>query len=228
MSKYAESADFGSEMKGPDKILSALGNINSDQGQVLLPRNMQNKLIEKRTGVQVNNPYSVGPALMRYSPKKSVPVDQTMFYGHYANGDVAKLQHDAQVRNTDDVLKKFAGDLNPEDRKRPCRTFAPLRVSYDGGPDLSDKVIAAVVLKGGEIKRTATLVPDIVFTFFGVTGVITMTICLVREEKARDLAIAVTALYAMDSRTPLSIENFEKLYDAVRRKVVDREAIHNR
>jgi hypothetical protein len=225
---------FQGEFKdGPDQIMSTMRDINDirDKKLVLVPDSVKNDLIHKHTGVRVNNPMEIGPVLM--SSKAIVQGNQrrgkSLFHQHYIDPETAKAQHDSTMFNTDEILKKHIaqGNIRIEDTvDKVCRVFPPLRVRYNNMGDFSDKVIAVVVLKSGELKPTQEFVPDIVLTFHGRDGTITFTTCFINKNKMRDMMIAVTTLSAMKSRVPLNLSEFSKLYTGVWHQVLHHQVLH--
>jgi hypothetical protein len=217
--------DFSQDFNNREKLKHAMETISQVEKPVLVSTSVQNQLIEQKTGMPVNNPYSVGKALLQHVPRTETPLDKSIFYGHYIDKKVAEKQLSTTQINTDNVLKKFYSEV-PSTTQR-CRTFAPLRLRYDSKGDSSDKVLSIVVLKGGELKQTSKVVPDIVMTFHGVEGTITLTLCFINDSKMNDLMIAITSLYALDYKTSVSISDFSKLYDKVRYNVLRQQVLHN-
>jgi hypothetical protein len=185
-------------------VVNALINIRASSPTVLVPDSIRKAVIQKDTGKQVNNDSSIGPAILKYK--------KNLFDQSYVNQNTAREQMSTHLEHTRHILGR---------KPLMCRTLPPLRVLYDSEGSQIDKVVAVVVLKGGELKNTQRLVvPDLIMTFFALTKTIVVTTCLIQKDKIPDFNIVITSLYALYADKPLTIEEFSQSYDKIRRQVL--------
>ena len=86
---------------------------------VLVPADIRSEMVEHNTGVAVNNPMSIGPALLDHSEKqtdKHIPIEESLFYRTYLDHAVAKKQHETTVRNVDTILRQFVSSRDIQGR----------------------------------------------------------------------------------------------------------------
>lgn len=140
------------------------------------------------------------------------PVSQksASFEASFIRPKTAQAIHAKTLHKAQEILKEF-------DKNYQCRTLNPLFVRYQGDKDVS---LPIVILDRGEILVDHATVPDFVLHFFAGSRSILVTLCEINPDKMQDYWVVEKTLYEMQAPDALTLEQFERLYDITRYKVL--------
>ena len=141
--------------------------------------------------------------------QKSLPVEQK-FEKSFVQPSVARKIHAETMEKARQVLSQFNIDYN-------CTTLPPLFVRCNSSTDLS---LPLVILAQGELLLDASQVPDLILHFFSKTGSILVSLCRIDPQKMTDYWITERTLFAMEAPNPLTLDQFQRLYDITRYAVL--------
>ncbi len=97
-----------------------------------------------------------------------------------------------------------------------CEVFPPLLVRYRGDTNVYVPVEIAV---GGELHKTLR-VPDLILNFHAQSQAITPTWCDLKLKESKLYLMVNDALYRMRAPQPLTILEFQELYDQTRMALI--------
>jgi hypothetical protein len=199
-----------------ETLMDGLQTINTERQtrDTLIPSRIRRQLVKNRTGHDVNNPFSIGPALINYDADKQTR--EEMFSQNYIDPSVAESEKR--------LIENHMKDLFEEDKVSSFEFYPPLFIRYDDQQTGQDAVIPVKILKGGVIERTTTK-PDFIILF----SAFTKTVLIkppdkesIDRDRLVDMKIAITALYSMVSSddNPVTISQFTQIYDRQRYHVL--------
>jgi len=207
---------MGNYAPQPQKIKIESG-INVGGG--IVPPSQQLGIISQHISRPIPQHRDVGPVVLGLHNKSMMPSQQgSLFFKQYHVPQHAQNDHAQALMNRDGVMQQIAHKMNQDvSQLGPCTVFPPLLVRFFGE---KDTFIPVQVLQGGEIHDTEQ-VPDFILNFHTGSSGITLTVCQIPNERYFNFELAVTALYAMHSEQPLTLQQFVKLYDQSRMQVMD-------
>ncbi len=128
---------------------------------------------------------------------------------------VARSIHAKTLQKAQEILKEFNKDYQ-------CRTLNPLFVRCDTPKDMS---LPIVILDRGELLVDHASVPDFILHFFAASRSILVSLCQINPAKMSDYWIVERTLFEMQAPNPLTIEQFERLYDITRYAILQQMII---
>lgn len=94
-----------------------------------------------------------------------------------------------------------------------CATWPPLLVRYKGQHDVT---VPVAILDNGELQQDKRHAPDMILGFSARFGSILVTVCNVTKQKEPLYKFVQDILFAMESKEPLDLAQFQRLYDTIR------------
>ncbi len=171
----------------------------------LLPREARIMLMNSYN--TTGNPNaSPGDILLSQQAYHEKPFAETVFGQSYVHLDDAQRDYAQVLRNLGRV----------ENVSNTCVVLMPLLVKFAGEKDAYIPVRLGL---GAELQKTIG-VPDMLISFHSESKAITVSVCEVQKERILLFRTAIDCLYSMTADRPLTILNFQRLYDDVRLRVL--------
>lgn len=134
------------------------------------------------------------------------PFPETLFGQSYVHLEDAQRDYAQVLRNLGRV----------EDVSNTCSVFQPLLVKFAGEKDAYIPVRLGL---GAELQKTLRT-PDLVLNMHSESKAITVSVCEVQKDRILLFRTAIDTLYSMTADRPLTILEFQRLYDDVRLQIL--------
>jgi len=176
-----------------DTMISSLQNMNNQPTDALVSPSIQKQVIAQ---IPLNEPL------------QNKETNNIIFQKSFIKPEIAQAEHAKTMQHAREILSSFDIDYK-------CITLPPLFVRFNG---IQDVTIPIVILPLGELLVDYQTVPDLILSFSSFTKSILATLCKINPMV--DYWIVEKTLFAMEYKSDLTLEEFQKLYDITRYAVL--------
>lgn len=145
---------------------------------------------------------SIVPPLVQ----KQIITKENKISEHYVDQKKGEIEYAITRQKSNEILSKFNKDYQ-------CKTLPPLLVRYQGDKDLH---LPIILLYDGELTVNYKQIPDLILHFLFISQTILVSFCKMNHSKLEIYKFVEKVLYRMESKTPLTLEKFQILYDLTR------------